>query len=171
MRSFRLEQDYDATPLQVMDAMMHPSMHHRLVAMLPDLESRQELRRRDDGDVATWDVLCVPRPRIPGAASHVVTPEMITWEEHARLTRSRRVAEVTVTPASFRTVFRFQGTVTFNQTPAGGCRRVVEGRLWVRIPFVGGVVEDYIVSLIRQNMEAEGEAVRAFLEGPAPWGA
>ncbi len=163
MRSFVLTQTYDATARQVMDAMVHPDLNTFLAARIPDLKERVELSRSASGDQLDRKTRCIPNPdRIPEVARGVVKPEMVGWVEDAHFDFSRNAVKVAITPNGFRDVFRFVGGI--HVTPQGaGCVRRVEASLEIKMFVVGRFVEDYLIEEIRRNMEAEGEALRAFL--------
>lgn len=162
MRTFVLNQTYDVPPAALMEALLHPDVDRFMAANVPDLQSRTELKRTERGSVVERSVRCVPVPKIPEAAQHVVKPDMIQWIEESRADRMTGVISVRVVPDSFKSVFDFTGTMRISGTP-GGSQRRVEGQLSIKMPFVGKLVEDYLIEEIRRNMTAEGDALRVFL--------
>ncbi|MBI5495074.1 MAG: DUF2505 family protein [Deltaproteobacteria bacterium] len=162
MRSFVLQQVFPVPPAEVMQAQLHPGLNAFLLTRVPDLLERTELSRTTRGDVVELRTRCVPAPRIPEVARAVVRPELITWVEEARVDLVRGQIRVDITPAGFRDIFRFKGAIQVTAQGTGSLRRV-EASVEIRMLFVGGLVEDYLVQEIRRNMAAEGDALVEFV--------
>lgn len=164
MRSFTMTHSYDVDPRALMDAMLDPELNAFLSdGRVPDLKSRKELSRTEERGTIVRRVHCVPVPKIPEVAKSVVKPEMIEWVEEARFDVNRGLITVDIIPAGFKNVFHFKGSMRVDPTPQGGSVRRADAELTIKMLVVGKYVEDYLIEEIRRNMDAEGEALKAFI--------
>ena len=163
MRSFVLSQNYPLVPQEVLAAMLNPALDAFLVQRIPDLQERTEVSRVTRGDLVERKTRVVPQAsKIPEVARGVIKHDMVGWVEEARFNLAQRVVTVDILPNSYRDVFRFKGTVRVDPSGDGSVRKV-EGQLDIKIFIVGRYAEDYLIEEIRRNMQAEGDALAAFM--------
>lgn len=133
------------------------------LATLPQLGRPELLSSTTDGDVVTRQIRYAFAGELSPAVTRVVDPERLTWVEHSEFDRRAHRGLLRVRPDHYADRFTCSATVTFE--PAGaGSRRVIEGELRVRFPFVGGAVERAIVAGLRDHAAAEERVVQAWLD-------
>jgi hypothetical protein len=160
---FAIEHEFDI-PLDALElAVISPTLVHTLRKRLPNIEALDEREHKLlDGKL---DRLWVYRANvpIPSFARAYVTREMLAWDERSSYDISRHASEWTIEPhvkPEWRKYFAASGSYTLTSLDSGRTRRLVAGKLELRVPLVRQVAEKLILSEVKKMFEAEAEALR-----------
>jgi hypothetical protein len=161
---FEIEQRLGASPADVQDMLLDPEFLAAR-ASLPKLGDAEVLERTQDATGARLRV----RMRFVGELSSVVTavvdPAKLTWVDDARFEFAHHRARHEILPdhypdrlsASYADTLAVDGAHT---------RRELSGELRVRVPLVGGKVEQAIVQGLRDYAEGEALLLNRLLHRP-----
>jgi hypothetical protein len=159
---FRIEQDFDA-PLEAVEAAYADPAFLEKLSRLPKLGRPTLLRREEDGDLVRQAVQYRFTGEVNAAVRKVVDPARLTWVEESTLDRRTHTTTWHIVPDHYRQLLRSSGTFRLEPDGEGATRRITEAELKVSVPFLGGKVEQAIVSGLREHAEGEAGAMRAFL--------
>lgn len=158
---FRIQQRFDAPVEQVEAVLLDPAFLARL-GQLPKLGRPELLDQREDGDVVHRRVRFAFAGQLSAAVTAVVDPARLTWVEESTVDRRTHRTTFRIRPDHYADRLRASGTFTLG-ADGPGSRRVAEGDVVVRFPFVGSKVERAIVSGLQDHAEAESDAVAEWL--------
>ena len=158
---FTFEQHLDGIPSAVLDVLLDPAFVAARGALvnLGDAEllessreggrAHQRMRLRFTGDLAP-------------AVTAVIDRDRLTWVDEAHYDLAASTAEHEVLPDHYadRLSCSYRETIA---AEGGGSRRVLTGRVRVRMLLVGGKVEGAIVSGLREHAVAEAALINEWL--------
>jgi hypothetical protein len=121
------------------------------------------LDHRRLGDVVHLRVRYRFTGELNAAARAVVDPARLSWVEDATHDLGALKVVFTMKPDHYADRFRAHGGYRFAATGDGATRRVADGEVVIRTPFVAGRVERAIVSGLEQHIHEETPLVEAFL--------
>jgi hypothetical protein len=158
---FAVEQQFAADPGAVAAAYTDPELYERL-GNLPKLGHPDVLSRTTDGDVVTMRVRYAFTGELNAAARAAIDPAKLTWVEEAIHDLAARMVTFRMVPDHYRDRFICSGSYRF-AADGRGTRRHTEGDLRVKALVVGRLVEDAIVSGLREHLAEEVPVVDAFV--------
>ena len=161
---FTIEQRFAEPLVRVEAALVDPAYLERLSA-LPKLGRPTLLERREDGEVVHQSVRYGFVGDLNAAVRRVVDPQRLTWVEEATIDRATHVTTWRIVPDHYGHLLRSHGTFRL-EALGDGTRRVAEGELKVSVPFVGGKVEQAIVSGLREHATLEQDVLQEWLRNP-----
>lgn len=158
---FTFEQHLDGIPSAVLDVLLDPAFVAARGALvnLGDAEllessreggrAHQQMRLRFTGDLAP-------------AVTAVIDRDRLTWVDEAHYDLAATTAEHEVLPDHYvdRLSCSYRESISADE---GGARRVLTGRVRVRMLLVGGKVEGAIVSGLRKHAVAEAALINEWL--------
>lgn len=162
---FTIEQRLEAPLERVEAALVDPAYLERLQS-LPKLGRPTLVDRREDGDVVHQAVRYAFVGELSAAVRRVVDPQRLTWVEEATVDRTTHVTTWRIVPDHYGHLLRAHGTFLLEPDGGGATRRVAEGELKVSVPFVGGKVEQAIVSGLREHAALEQDVLEEWLSAP-----
>ncbi|MEA2828148.1 MAG: hypothetical protein QOG43_2587 [Actinomycetota bacterium] len=159
---FRLEQRFPAPVEEVEDAYVDPDLFAHL-HRLADLGRPELLDKVDDGRTVRLRVRYAFTGELGPPLSSLVESARITWVEESTLDRPTHRTEFHILADHYPDRLRCHGTVELGDDGAGGTLRVAEGKLEVKIPFVGGKVERAVVDSLTDQAAAQAREVGEWL--------
>lgn len=163
---FRIEQRYASEPDAVARAYVEPGLYELVGRLGSSLGAPELLSAELDGDVATLRVRYRFTGELNGAARRALDPAKLTWVEHSTHDLVRRRVEFRLVPDNYGDRFRASGGAVIEAGRGGdGAARAVTGSLTVKAPLVGRLVENAVVSGLRDHLAGEATAVDRFLAG------
>ena len=159
---FRLEQRFPAPVDDVEDAYVDADLFAHLHRQA-DLGRPELLDRTDEGGTVRLRVRYAFTGELGPPLSSLVEPARITWVEESTLDRSTHRTEFHIVADHYPDRLRCSGTVELCDDGAGGTLRVAEGRLEVKIPFVGGKVERAVVDSLTDQAATQARVVGEWL--------
>jgi hypothetical protein len=162
---FQIEQRFNASPGEVLRALISAEYLHDGMSQLPDLSApivKQETNDRTVRNILVFSF----GGRLPSVVTSTIDPKKLTWTEETLVDVASKTASFAITPEHYAHFFSCQGTwsVTGSGTSAA---RTINGEMKVRspIPFVNGQVERAIVSGLRERLAKEPAILEAWLQG------
>ena len=155
---FRLEQRFPGSVEEVEAAYVDPD----LFAYLRDLADlgRPELLDRTDGDgTVRLRVRYAFTGELGPPLTTLVDAARITWVEESTLDRRTHHTEFHIVADHYPDRLHCNGTVDLTDDGAGGTIRVAQGKLEVKIPFVGGKVERAVVDSLKDQAVTQARVV------------
>ncbi len=123
---------------------------------------RTLLAERDDGKSRYGKYSYKPDKTLPTAAAKVLGTDRLTYEQENHFDPATQTLRWKVIPVVMADKIRAEGTATTRPTPAG-CERTIEGIIEVKIPFLGGKIEQAIVDEVLKSYENAAATTRDFL--------
>ena len=164
---FTIEQRFSAPLDRVEAALVDPAYLEQLSA-LPKLGRPTLLERREDGGLVHQSVRYAFVGDLNAAVRRVVDPKRLTWVEEATTDLDTHVTTWRIVPDHYANLLRSHGTFRLEAVAGDvdGTRRTAEGELKVSVPFVGGRVEQAIVSGLREHAALEQDVLEEWLQDP-----
>jgi Protein of unknown function (DUF2505) len=159
---FRVEQRIRGELDAVAAAFTDPA-YYALLDDLPKLGRPNVLDRREDGATVHLRIRYRFAGQLSAAARAVLDPAKLTWVEES--THDLDAHEVTfrLVPDHYGDRFRCRGKYQLIDSGAGFTQRIAEGDLSVSTPFVGRLVEQAIVSGLKEHLADEVPVVERFV--------
>jgi hypothetical protein len=163
-RSFDMAAEYDGSVEQVYRALRDQNYWHERLADSGADEATLDSMTVDDGgiDVVTTQVL--RRDRLPGVVTQFHRGDLSIVREEAWSPVRDGTATATVTGAIPGAPVSLTGTAVLAATDGGGSRLQFTASVEVRIPLVGGKVENFIGSQLVELLIAEQRFTTAWIE-------
>ena len=155
------EHDFAADAGAVIDVLLDPAFVPTL-AELPDVGSVEIVSREVDAGTGVLALRLTYDGSVDGIAAKVLGSSTPSWVQTTRFDRTSLSGDLTISPDVAGSLFDCSATVSFEPT-AGGCRRIVDGSLSVRIPLVGGKAERSLGPAILARIDAEADLVDRWL--------
>lgn len=159
---FRLEHDFPEISLAHFEKYLNHAKLNEMLSDMPAFRSRElvEEQKLDNGEII-WKFKVVAGGDLPPAVGKVMPPEMFTWWETSRFVPVEHCIHFNIEPVKMKG--KFEGGGKWQLTADGeGTKRVIEGNMTVKIPFVGKLVESYLVSELKRNYEVEPDLQKKF---------
>jgi hypothetical protein len=123
---------------------------------------RELLVDRTEGDVRIQRYRFTPEKTLPGPIRAIAGTDRIIYEQENRFDAKTGVLTWKVFPAILADKITAEGTFVVRAIPTG-CERVVDGKIEVRVPFVGGKIESTIVNDVQAGYESAAKVTAAWL--------
>jgi hypothetical protein len=159
---FQIEQVI-AGPVDAVARIYTESRFYERLGELPKLGRPEVLDRREDGPEVRLAVRFHFTGNLSPAVTAVVDPARLSWVEESVHDMALHTVTFTMKPDNYADRLRSAGTARFEPAGDGATRRITEGDLAVRVPFVGRSVEGAIVSGLREHLAAEIGVVEELL--------
>lgn len=161
---FSLEHSFPTISVALFEKYLnHPLLNEKLAAM-PGYRTRsmEEQSEGPDGEIS-WKFKVVAGGQLPPAIQKILSEDMFAWWEESKFYPDEHCIRWSISPL-FKQV-SFNGNGIWRLEKEGkGTRRVIEGEISVKIPFVGKLVENYLISELKRNFEVEPEIQKSFYE-------
>lgn len=160
--SYQLEHEFPAVPIDVFEKYLnHPDLNI-LLAKMPSFKSRElvESKTLPNGE-QHWCFKVVAGGEVPPAISKLVSPDTFTWLEKSRFVPKEHAVYFSIEPIFAKGKFESSGKWTY-RTHKKGTVRVLEGEMSVKIPFVGKMIESFLLKELNRNYEVEPEIQAKF---------
>ncbi|HEV7852913.1 MAG TPA: DUF2505 domain-containing protein [Mycobacterium sp.] len=163
-RSFDMAAEYDGSVEQVYRALRDQNYWHERLADSGADEATLDSMTVDDGgiDVVTTQVL--RRDRLPGVVTQFHRGDLSIVREEAWSPVRDGTATATVTGAIPGAPVSLTGTAVLAPTDGGGSRLQFTASVEVRIPLVGGKVENFIGGQLVELLIAEQRFTTAWIK-------
>jgi hypothetical protein len=159
---FQLEQRIAGPVDAVANAFVDPGFYESLEA-LPDLARPELLSREVRGAIVRLRVRYRFTGHLSAAVRAAVDPAKLTWVEEADHDLPAHNVSYRMIADHYADRFTCSGTYRFKPAGESATTRVCTGDLKIRMPLVGGRVENAIVSGLREHLGAEVELVERWI--------
>lgn len=161
---FEIVHEFDI-PLDALElAVLSPRLWEKLGTRLKNIETiNQETHVLEGGKLErVWSFQA--NVKIPSFAERYVTKEMCAWDERTTYSIAKHSSEWTIEPhvkPEWKKYFESSGSYSLESKGNGTTRRVVTGRLELKVPRpIRDVAERMIVNEVKKTFEAEAETLR-----------
>lgn len=160
--SFKLEHDFPSVPLDVFEKYLnHPELNEMLATM-PSFKSRElvESQTLPNGE-QHWVFKVTAGGEMPPAIAKIASPDLFTWLEKSRFVPKEHALYFNIEPLKAASKFESSGKWT-HMKHKNGTRRTLECDVTVKIPFVGKIVETFLLGEFKRNYEVEPDIQTRF---------
>ncbi len=159
---FKLEHEFPSVPLDVFEKYLnHPELN-TMLAHMPSFKSRELVESQTLGNGEQhWVFKVTAGGELPPAISKLASPELFTWLEKSRFVPKEHAVYFTIEPIKAQGKFESSGKWTHTKLK-NGTRRTLEGEMSVKIPFVGKIVETFLLGEFKRNYEVEPDIQARF---------
>ena len=162
--TFKLEHAFPDIPVEVFEQHLnHPDLI-KMLDNMPAFRSRDLVSKTDNSDGSTtWRFKVVAGGDLPASARKVVSEDMLTWHEDTKFVPKEHTIYWTITPLTQKAADMLESKGIWKLIPDGkGTKRLIEGSISVKVPFVGKVVEQFLASELKKNYDVEPDIQRTF---------
>jgi len=157
---FDAEQRFAMSVDRLLELFTDPDFYPTLTG-LPEISVPEIVSHEASGGVVRIDMRQRYTGELPAAARSMIDPDRLTWVEQLVFDLDRASATSRLVPDHYPDRLTCTGVYTFRAGPGGvetSVRRL-DGDLKVRVPLVGGRVENALVSGLRQHARAEQDLI------------
>jgi hypothetical protein len=160
---FDLNHVFDATPQQVVEAMLDPAFQATLTD-IGNLHDRKVLsvEDTDDGGIVR-NVRCVLALEVSGIARSMLGEADPAWVQEERWDATRTHCKWVIHPEVAAEMLSASGTIEIGDG-GGAASRTVTGEVKVRVPLYGGKVEGWIVEGVSRAYDEEAQRLDEWLK-------
>ena len=162
---FDAEQRFDTTVERLLALFTDPDFYPTLGG-LPQISVPEIVAHSTSGDTVRIDLRQRYTGDLPSAALAVLDPERLTWVEQLVFDLDSATATTRLVPDHYPDRLTCTGTYTFRAAGGSASIRRLDGNLRVRVPLVGGRVEQALVNGLQQHAVAEQELIDDRLQQP-----
>jgi hypothetical protein len=157
---FDAEQRFATSVERLLELFTDPDFYPTLTG-LPEISVPEIVNHAASGDTVRIDLRQRYIGDLPSAARSMIDPDRLTWVEQLVFDLDRGSATTRLVPDHYPDRLTCSGVYTFRAGPGGvetSVRRL-EGDLKVRVPLVGGRVENALVSGLQEHARAERDLI------------
>jgi hypothetical protein len=151
---------FAASPDAVCDAMGDADFYAGL--RLPDVDPPELISRTGEGDRVDVHVRFRYTGKLDPIARRIVGSDHVSWIQQLEINRATHSCALKVVPETGAIPVSCTGTFVLHDE-AGGCLRVLDGDLRVRVPLIGGRAERSLAPGITRRLDLEAEALDRYL--------
>ncbi len=113
-----------------------------------------------DGDIKVRRLKYRSKTELPTLVAKALGAKSLTYEQTNRFNPATGRMDWVVALPVLTDRVSVSGSTTITDKPSGGCRRVVDGEITVRMRFVGGSIEKAVVAEFEKSMSRAVDLVR-----------
>lgn len=147
---FKIEQVFDAPLAKVIEA------REKRYELLPNIRKPDYLERKEDGGLVRSKRKFIVA--VPDGMSKIVPPDAVSFVDISVWDAAKGEHRWNIISDKFPRQITWQGATRYTEFDDGGAkktRRVMEGEVKVKIPFVGDQFEKMISSGFKKNFEKD----------------
>ncbi|MCA9507370.1 MAG: DUF2505 family protein [Myxococcales bacterium] len=160
--SFSLEHCFPHISLEKFEAHLNDPALNTMLEKGLDFEERKLLIKDDkkNGEVV-WTFRVKKLGQWPSAVKKIIQNDSFSWQEISHYVPEEHCVHWEIVPEIKGIKFHGQGVWKLSKS-GKGCKRVIEGKISVDIPFLGKVVESFIVNELKNTYEIEPKIQEKF---------
>lgn len=160
--SFKLEHEFPSVPLDVFEKYLNHAELNKMLSAMPSFKSRELVEEQtfENGE-KHWCFRVSAGGELPPAVAKIASADLFTWNEKARFVPEEHALYFSIEPLSSKAKFEGSGKFVFSKLK-NGTKRILEGEMNVKIPFIGKIVEGFLVGELKRNYEAEPDIQTRF---------
>lgn len=160
--TFSLEHEFLDISLEKFEKYLNDDKLNQMLEKSLGFKERKliETDKSTNGEIV-WVFSVKKQGQIPSALSKFIPDGAIAWQEKSRFVPGEHCVYWEITPKMSGLKFHGEGTWQLYKEKKG-CRRVIEGKVSVEIPFVGKMVESLIVGELKKTYELEPDVQKDF---------
>jgi len=153
--TFQFEHEFPEISMELFEKYLnHPVLNKKLSSM-PGFKSRDMLEEQKlPGGETLWKFKVVAGGDVPASMQKLLPDNLLTWMETSRFVPNDHAIHWQIEPLIAKGKFEGKGSWALSKK-GKGTKRVIDGEISVKIPFVGKVIESFIVEQLRRSYEVE----------------
>jgi hypothetical protein len=153
--SYRIEHEFPSVPLDIFVQNLNHAELNKMLTALPSFKSRELIEEQElENGEKQWCFLVSAAGDLPPAVSAIASPDLFKWHEKSHYVPKEKTLHFKIEPLSGSSKFEGSGRFIYSKLK-NGTKRVLEGEMNVKIPFVGKIVESFLVNELKKNYEVE----------------
>lgn len=144
---------FDCTPDEFWTLFWDPAYDAALQARNGNEVTRELLEEKDVGGKKHLRYRFTPKKTLPAPIAALAKTDRLIYEQENTFDRASGLLTWKVRPSVVPDKVTAEGTFRVTPRAAGGCERVVEGTIEVRVSFIGGKIEEAIVNDVKGAYE------------------
>lgn len=121
------------------------------------------LEERAEGGVIRKKVRTEPERELPAVAAKLLGSSKLSYVQDSTLDRENNRLDWTVRMDAMSDRVDVKGRTTVVPLPSGGCKRIVDGEITVRVRLVGGQIEKAVVAEFEKSMARAVDIARELI--------
>jgi hypothetical protein len=146
-----LNHDFACSAAELFALFLSDALEDRIRAS--STSRREDLEDRLEGPVRIRKTRIRPSRDLPGPLKKALGPDGLSYVQTSRFDPGTRRVDWRIDVDRSGGRADITGVITLADLPAGGCRRTVRADIVVRLPLVGGTVEEHVGKDIRRTYE------------------
>ncbi len=135
-----------------------------MLSALPSFKSRELVEHQElTSGERYWCFKVSAGGELPPAIAKIASPELFSWLEKGTFNPKEHTLSFVIEPLAAKSKFESTGKFTYTKLKKGTLR-VFEGEMNVKIPFVGKLVEGFLLAELKKNYAVEPEIQTKFHE-------
>ncbi len=160
--SYRIEHEFPSVPLDIFVKHLNHTELNKMLAAMPSFKSRDLVEEQElENGEKQWCFLVSAAGDLPPAVSAIASPDLFKWHEKSHYIPKEKTLHFKIEPLSGGSKFEGSGKFIYSKMK-NGTKRVLEGEMSVKIPFVGKIVESFLVNELKKNYEVEPDIQSKF---------
>lgn len=161
---FEIRHSFPCTPEALWEIVDAPEFEERVGAITDT--RRETVVATDDDGVRVRRLKVSLKRDLPAPMRKVLGGDTISYDQETRRKLGTNELTWEITPMVLRDRFVGRGTTKVRAT-SSGCERVITGELTIKVPFVGGAMEERLISDVRVSYDRAADLVREMLSESA----
>ena len=158
---YTITDDFDCSPQELRKLFESDEFERRLENEIDSTRDVVDETTEDGLEITTYRF--ASRREIPAVMQKALGVERIEYDRTERSDRETGTTTWTVKTPFMTERVDVEGTTTLEETD-GGCRRIVEGKVSIDLPVVGGKMEEKFANRVRGADEAMAKIARQILD-------
>ncbi len=151
---YKIEHKFEGGPFQECKTYLFEEYTFDAVNM-PNVQGYKALEAIETDEIKRWKNEWSAHGQIPKVVQHLIKPQMLSWVEETTYDKAKQEYRSKITPFYFQNVFSCENRGYCQKISDREFLRIQEGYVNVKIPILGNVIEDLIVSHMKSNFETE----------------
>lgn len=144
---------FDCTPDEFWNLFWDPAYDAALQAKSGNEVKRELLEEKEVAGKRHIRYRFTPKKTLPGPIAALAGTDRLIYEQENMFDRASGLLTWKVLPTVVPDKVTAEGTFRVTPRAAGGCERVVDGTIEVRVKFIGGKIEEAIVNDVKGAYE------------------
>ncbi|MDA0712382.1 MAG: DUF2505 family protein [bacterium] len=159
---FELVHEFPSVSIELFEKHLNHPQLNQMLAKMPAFRSRDLVEKKElkNGEII-WKFKVVAGGDIPSSVKKVISPDMFTWWENTHFKPDEHCIHFHIEPLTGASKFEGKGQWKLIKQKKG-TKRIIEGEMNVKIPFVGKIVESFLIKELKRNYEVEPEIQKEF---------
>lgn len=157
----RIIQRFGAPPQKVWDILRNPDFEKEVRA---DAQLQVQILKNEEKNGVLHEKFRITSPKeLPALMRSATGVDKLSYDQEMESDVSKFTTRWRVVPAFAQDKVKCEGVSKLVLTPEG-CERRIEGELKVNVPFVGGKIEQHIVTELESGYNRAADVLRRWLQ-------
>lgn len=160
--TFTLEHDFKDISLEKFENYLNdPKLNEMLKEGLSFDERKLIKKEFANEEEINWHFYVKKKGQIPKSLKNFITDDMLSWQETSRFVKKEHCIYWKIEPKIKNLKIKAQGVWKLKKIK-NGTKRIIEGEISTDIPFVGKLIEAFIINELKKTYEIEPKIQHEF---------